>query len=250
MNVLSLCAGIGGLELGLERAGMTVVGQVEIDEFCRRVLAKHWPKVDRHDDVRTAVGWWRSGDRPRVDLLAAGFPCQPVSLAGRGLAQADDRWLWPAVLEVVGELQPEWVVWENVPGLRTRGLDTVHTDLVRLGYNHRVGRISACEVGAPHSRSRLFGVAHAPRFGRGEGWPRGSAGEAQDGGDEPAKGVDLKPASGGSCHWSGEPRVDRLVDGLPRGLVERHLRAFGNAVVPQVSEFVGRLIMSSHQEAA
>lgn len=69
MNVLSLFAGIGGLELGLERAGMTVVGQVEIDPFCRQVLAKHWPDVPKHDDVRTAVQWWESEPRPDVDLI-------------------------------------------------------------------------------------------------------------------------------------------------------------------------------------
>ena len=69
MNVLSLFSGIGGLELGLERAGMTVVGQVEIDPFCRRVLERHWPDVPRHDDVRTAVEWWLGGTRPAVDVV-------------------------------------------------------------------------------------------------------------------------------------------------------------------------------------
>ena len=89
MNVLSLFSGIGGLELGLERAGMTVVGQVEINPFCRRVLEKHWPEVPRHDDVRTAVEWWLGRARPAVDVVCGGFPCQPVSLAGRGLAYAE-----------------------------------------------------------------------------------------------------------------------------------------------------------------
>ena len=99
MNVLSLFSGIGGLELGLERAGMTIVGQVEIDDYCRRVLAKHWPEVPRHDDVRTCIQWWRSEPRPAhdawpngewhlsdprppVDLICGGFPCQDISKAG------------------------------------------------------------------------------------------------------------------------------------------------------------------------
>src|SRR3954465_4766718 len=101
MKVLSLFAGIGGLELGLERAGMTPVGQVEIDPFCRRVLAKHWPEVPRHDDVRTAAEWWQSQQRPRVDVVAGGFPCQPASSAGLKLAQKDPRWLWPAMANVI-----------------------------------------------------------------------------------------------------------------------------------------------------
>lgn len=247
MNVLSLFSGIGGLELGLERAGMSVVGQVEFDEFCRSVLAKHWPEVSRHDDVRSAVDWWRSEPRPRVDVVAGGFPCQPVSLAGKGLAQEDERWLWPAMLDVIDDLNPEWVVWENVPGLRTRGLDIVHADLVRRGYQHRVGRIRACEVGAPHSRARLFGVAHSPSFGRGTRRPGGPAGQAPKRSHQPAQGVagrgtETRPRTG---HWASEPGVDRLVDGLPRWMVERHLRAYGNAVVPQVAEHVGRLIMSA-----
>ncbi len=106
MNVLSLFSGIGGLELGLERAGMTVVGQVEIDEFCRRVLAKHWPDVPRHDDVRTCVEWWRGQPRPAVHVVCGGFPCQPSSEAGLRLAQQDPRWLWPAMAPVIAALRP------------------------------------------------------------------------------------------------------------------------------------------------
>ncbi|MBP2334755.1 hypothetical protein JOF41_000933 [Saccharothrix coeruleofusca] len=109
MNVLELFAGIGGLSLGPERAGMRVVGQVEIDPFCRAVLAKHWPEVDRHDDVRTAVRWRRSKPRPRVHLVAGRFPCQPVSDAGLERGTEDPRWLWPAFLAVVLALRPDWV---------------------------------------------------------------------------------------------------------------------------------------------
>jgi len=166
VNVLELFAGIGGLGLGLERAGMTVVGQVEIDPFCQRVLAKHWPEVSRHDDVHTATTWWHSRPRPHVDLVAGGFPCQPASEAGPRLGTDDPRWLWPAMADAVADLRPEWVVWENVPGLLTRGLDIVHADLVRLGYRHRVGWATACAVGAPHTRKRLFGVAHTDPAGR------------------------------------------------------------------------------------
>src|SRR5690606_23421248 len=83
LNILSLFAGVGGLELGLEWAGMRTVGQVEIDPYCQRVLAHHWPDVPRHDDVNTAPHWWRSEPRPPVDVVCGGFPCQPFSLAGK-----------------------------------------------------------------------------------------------------------------------------------------------------------------------
>src|SRR5258707_7570983 len=99
-NVLSLFSGIGGLrrlDLGLERAGMTVAGQVEIDPWCRTILAKHWPEVPRHDDVRTAVTWWRSEPRPPVDLVCGGVPRPPLSVCRERLPPADAPWRWAAI---------------------------------------------------------------------------------------------------------------------------------------------------------
>jgi DNA (cytosine-5)-methyltransferase 1 len=247
MNVLSLFSGIGGLELGLERAGMTVVGQVEIDEFCRRVLAKHWPEVPRHDDVRTAVEWWRSAVRPAVDVVAGGFPCQPVSEAGLKRAQQDDRWLWPAMAQVVADLSPEWVIGENVPGLLSLGVDDVVRDLGRLGYRVRVGSISACAMGAPHARSRVFILAHAMRFGCEEGRAQHDAGRHREA-DAPATRRRRVAAPERSTGWETEPNVDRVAYGVP-ARVDR-LRGLGNAVVPQVGEYVGRLIMAAAGEVA
>src|SRR6266576_2094213 len=98
----SLFAGIGGLDLGLERAGWTCRWQVEINPFCRRILAQHWPTVERYGDIRTL-----DLERvERVDLICGGFPCQPVSVAGKRLAQADARWLWPEFSRVVRALRP------------------------------------------------------------------------------------------------------------------------------------------------
>ena len=241
MNVLSLFSGIGGLELGLERAGMRVVGQVEIDPFCRQVLAKHWPEVPRHDDVRTAVEWWESESRPAVHVVAGGFPCQPVSLAGPGRAQEDDRWLWPEMADVIAAIQPRWVVGENVPGLRTRGLDVVLDDLRRLGYATRAGYISACEVGAPHPRRRLFVLAHTVRGGCDEGsaTPRRGGKRAPRAQGE-AGGL---PQAAGSTWWTAEPDVARGANGGSAGVDRR--RALGNAVVPQVAEHIGRLIVAA-----
>jgi DNA (cytosine-5)-methyltransferase 1 len=236
VNVLSLFSGIGGLDLGLEWAGMITVGQVEIDPFCQRVLAKHWPEVPRHGDVRTCVEWWRSEPRPAVDVVAGGPPCQPFSLAGKGLAEQDQRYLWDPMRDVVDAIRSTWVVAENVPGLRTRGLATVLHDLAGLGYRARTGVVSACALGAPHTRERLFVLAHADGQGC-RTWRsvRGS-GNSQDG--------------GGSRHiaerrywWTSEPDVGRVAYGVPRR-VDR-IRALGNAVVPQVAEHIGRLIMTA-----
>lgn len=240
MNVLSLFSGVGGLELGLERAGMTTVGQVELDPFCRSVLTKHWPEVPKHDDVRTCIDWWTSQPRPPVHAVAGGFPCQPVSAAGLRLGDQDERWLWPEMAQVVDAIatqardedqDPPWVIVENVPGLRARGLDTVLGDLHRLGYTARAGVVSACAVGAPHVRQRLFIVAH----GRGARC-RPGGGVGRRSGTPPV----------GGAGWPAEPDVDRVAYRVPSGVDRR--RALGNAVVPQVSQLIGELVMAAAQQ--
>ena len=115
----SLFAGIGGLDLGLERAGMVCSWQVEIDEYCRRVLAKHWPDVERFEDVRECG----AHNLEPIDLICGGFPCQPHSVAGKRKGAADDRDLWPEYFRIVAELRPRYVLAENVPGIVTTYLD-------------------------------------------------------------------------------------------------------------------------------
>jgi DNA (cytosine-5)-methyltransferase 1 len=160
--VVSLCSGIGGLDLGLERAGWRLAAQVELDPFCRAILARHWPEVPRHDDIATFPAWWHAQPRPPVDLVAAGFPCQPVSDAGKRQAQADPRWLWPQVARCVRLLRPRLVLLENVPGLlrRDRGMGEILGTLASLGYDARWDCLAAAEVGAPHLRRRVFILAH------------------------------------------------------------------------------------------
>jgi DNA (cytosine-5)-methyltransferase 1 len=215
---------------------MTVVGQVELDEYCRRVLAKHWPEVPRHDDVRTCVEWWASEPRPAVHVVAGGFPCQPTSYAGKGLAQSDPRWLWPPMADVIETLRPQWVIGENVPGLLKRGLADVLHDLSRLGYRARTGVASACAVGAPHMRKRLFILAHAVGIRRSEGRTQGLVGTQ-------ASSERAHAASERGDWWTHEPRVGRVAYGVPAGVDRR--RALGNAVVPQVAEHIGRLVMAA-----
>ena len=171
MLVGSLFSGIGGLDLGLERAGMEIVWQCEKDPFCRGVLRQHWPTARLFDDVTTID----PDDLDPVDLICGGFPCQPVSLAGRRQGANDARWLWPAMRGIISHVRPSWVLGENTPGLITMGLDGVLLDLEALGYACRTFVVPACAVDAPHRRDRVFIVAHAGSSGRDQGrvlWAR------------------------------------------------------------------------------
>ena len=162
----SLFSGIGGLELGLEWAGLgPVAWQVEIDPWCRGVLAMHWPSAARHADVRH-VG---ARNLEPVEVICGGFPCQDISVAGKNAGLAGARsGLWREYLRIVSELRPRVVVVENVSALVSRGLDRVTADLDGLGYRVEARIIAAADVGAPHRRERLFIVAHTGRFGLGE----------------------------------------------------------------------------------
>jgi DNA (cytosine-5)-methyltransferase 1 len=162
MRFGSLFSGIGGFDLGLERAGWECAFQVEIDPFCRRVLARHWPAVARYGDIRAL-----DLDRlERVELVCGGFPCQPVSLAGKGLAQRDARWLWPEFARVIRALRPRYILVENVPGLLGRGFGDVVGDLAACGYDAEWDCIPASALGAPHRRDRVWLVAYACGSGR------------------------------------------------------------------------------------
>lgn len=159
MRIGSLFSGIGGLELGLERAGLGhTVWQVEIDPFCRAVLARHWPQVERHVDIKEAS----ASTLAPVDLICGGFPCQDVSAAGKGAGLDGERsGLWYEYRRIVAELRPRLVVVENVASGARRWVDTVCDGLDALGYRPRPFALSAADVGAPHLRRRVFVVANA-----------------------------------------------------------------------------------------
>ena len=161
MKFGSLFAGIGGFDLGLERAGMTPAWQVEIDDYCNKVLEKHWPDVRRYRDVKE-VG---KHNLEPVDLICGGFPCQPYSVAGKRKGAEDDRNLWPDYLRIVRELRPTWVVGENVPGIVPMYLDQVLSDLESEEYTCWTFNIPACALDAPHRRERIFVVAYSNKYG-------------------------------------------------------------------------------------
>ena len=156
-TVGSLFAGIGGIDLGLEWAGFETAWFCEQDEYCQKILARHWPGVPCFPDVRGI-----DENAARVDVLAGGFPCQPVSTAGRRLAQDDPRWLWPEFARLIRLLRPRGVLLENVPGLFTAGFGDVLGDLAESGYDAEWDCIPAAAAGAPHLRDRVFVIA-APR---------------------------------------------------------------------------------------
>lgn len=162
-TALSLFSGIGLHDLGLTRAGWTIAAQVELDPWCRAVLARHWPSTPRWEDVRhVSASALRGANVPAIDLVTGGFPCQQISAAGRGEgigteeAPTSVSGLWWEMLRLVRELGPRWVLAENVPALRTRGYEQVATSLGDAGYWHTAVVVGARHVGAPHRRLRVW----------------------------------------------------------------------------------------------
>ena len=223
MTFGSLFAGIGGLDLGLERAGMECRWQVEIDEYCRRVLVRHWPGVPKHGDIRQITG----AELERVDLICGGFPCQDVSRVGsRAGIEGKRSGLWGEYLRLVRDLRPRFVLVENVPGLLDGGIGRVLGDLAESGFDAEWRLLSAAEFGLPHRRDRVFVIAY----------PRGSiegpigVGKLQD-----REAFDWKRLV--------LPGRVRNLYGIP-SWVDR-VTALGNSVNPDAAEWIGLRIMES-----
>jgi len=253
VNVIDLFSGIGGFSLGLERAGMRTVAFCEIDPFCRRVLAKHWPTVPCFDDVRTVTANRLRSDGIAADLICGGFPCQDISSAGLKLGITGARSaLWVEFARLIGELRPRYVIVENVSALLARGIDTVLGDLAALGYDAEWHCISAAHVGAPHSRERVWIVAYPNKptvsqhdeMGR---MPTIRHADAQRWQQQMAVHLARIGREWESIPWDRVwPDEDSpLGMGVDDGLPERldRLSHLGNAVVPQITEAIGRAIM-------
>jgi DNA (cytosine-5)-methyltransferase 1 len=315
LTVGSLFSGIGGIDLGLERAGMEVRWQVEIEDYPTKVLEKHWPDVKRYRDIRD-VG---KHNLEPVDLICGGFPCQDISLAGKGAGLEGDRsGLWWEFHRIISELRPRYILAENVSALLIRGGVTVLGSLATLGYDASWDCIPAAAVGAPHRRDRLFIVAY-PNSRRGQdndvrpgGNSVGSGGEEvaitpdlnggsgraqamayteclrgesraihgrnqlqtlqrrktdslesdgerfphvadtmqwglQESEHKPRRGQGWEDTAGvrtlaaDDSWWATEPDVGRVAHGVPSRV--HRLKGLGNAVVPQVAEYVGQLIV-------
>jgi DNA (cytosine-5)-methyltransferase 1 len=226
MRFISLCAGIGGIDRGLEQAGHECVGQVEIDPFCRQVLAKHWPHIPQLEDVRS----FRGHEFGEFEMLVAGYPCQPFShaSAGRRKGEQDERHLWPEINRIVRTVQPQFVLLENVPAHLELGFGTVLADLAESGYDAEWQCLPASSLGAPQPRDRLWVVAY----------PNGYS-ESVSGLDDEAR--FLPPLERASrTEWSSYSPRWGMDDGFSRKLDRLAIKALGNSVAPVVAEWIGR----------
>lgn len=234
MRVLDLFSGIGGFSLGLERAGMRTIAFCEIDPVCRKVLQKHWPNVPIFENVKLLT---KENISEPVEIICGGFPCQDISVAGRGAGLAGERsGLWYQFHRLIEEFNPKYVIIENVAALRSRGLDAVLGSLAQIGYDGQWHCIPASALGAPHQRDRVWILAYPMRLGT-QVSPEGKLAAEQMLGGE---GQTWRAASYAVC-WATEPRVGGMAYGVP-GRVDR-LKQLGNAVVPQIPELIGRAIM-------
>lgn len=245
LRVLDLFSGIGGFSLGLERAGMRTVAFCEIEPYCRAVLAKHWPRVPCYDDVRTLTAARLAADGIAVDVICGGFPCQDISWAGDGAGLAGERsGLWSEYARLIGELRPRYVVVENVAALLARGMGTVCGDLAHLGYDAEWSIISACALGAPHMRQRVFIVAYPHCVnGRARVWhpsPRSYRPLQEIDGFESSRTSWRARLANPSALYGG-------ADGLPFGMERNH--AIGNSIVPQIPEIIGRAIVEAEPQS-
>ena len=239
MKFLSLFAGIGGFDLGLERAGMECVGQVEINPFCQKVLAKHWPNVKREGDIRDV----KKDTFEAVDLVCGGFPCQPFSSAGNKKGAADNRYLWPEMLRVIEIYKPTWVIGENVVGIINMAFDQVCVDLESKGYEVQPIIIPACSVNAPHRRDRVWFLAYSKSVGNGRK-SRALAKETLEAFSE-VNGLQFNGESktGNEIRRPTQSPVCGRDNGIPNWM--DRIKALGNAVVPQVVKEIGKSILKA-----
>lgn len=240
MRIGSLFSGIGGLELGLERAGLgRVVWQVEIDPDRRAVLARHWPTAARFSDVRLVSACRHVSVTDNalnyVEVICGGFPCQDLSDASRGRGGGLDgrrSGLWRELIRIVDEIEPKIVVVENVGGAAARKwLPALRRTLHVLGYRTRAIRVDAADVGAPHARARVFVVGYADA-------------KAQPAGALDVEVAGLRTFATLGRHWrESKPSTLRMADGILGGLDARRLEMLGDAVVPDMAELVGRVVL-------
>jgi DNA (cytosine-5)-methyltransferase 1 len=227
----SLFAGIGGIDLGFERAGFKTLWQVEIDPYCRKVLQRHFPDAERFEDVRN-VG---AGCLQRVDVIAGGFPCQDVSLCGLAAGLDGERsGLWFEMLRIIRTLRPHFVLVENVAALLERGMGRVLAGLAECGYDAEWDCLPASYFGAPHERKRLWIIAYS-----------NTRNGATRLGPEPDGQTTI--FAGSDCPsfpiWLQTPESFIGVDdGLRRELYRDAVSALGNAVVPQIPELIAQRI--------
>ena len=262
----SLFSGIGGFDLAARNCGIETLWQIEIDEYCLKVLNKNFPNAKRYGDIKGVEG----RKLKRVDIISGGFPCQPFSIAGKRKGTEDDRNLWGEMHRVVSEVKPVWVIAENVYGIiNIEGgmvFEKVLSDLEGEGYEVQTFLIAAAGVDAWHKRERVWVVAYSGSIesdglsgirrkevfkvrGIGKEIIKDSGcrneqrtQDKEEFGDAIRKGITVKCFS----EWEPEPGVDRMVNGIPNR-VDR-LRGLGNAIVPQVADRIFKTILEVEED--
>lgn len=270
----SLFSGIGGFDLAAQWMGWENKFHCEWKEFNQRVLKYYWPNAASYGDIaKTDFSKWRN----RIDIVTGGFPCQPYSVAGKRKGTADDRHLWPAMLNAIRTISPRWVVGENVLGIVdwNKGLvfHEIQTDLEAAGYRVWAYVLPACGKDAPHQRYRTWFVAYtngdgfgkinstAPninerQFGQDNKQPgnrRGSETNGYGEGKHTAMAKQYEPI--GRDKWPSKPPILNRNDGVPRELVDITfsewtkvaIESMGNAIVPDIALQIFKAI--EHYEA-
>lgn len=260
MTHLDLFSGIGGFALAARWCGIETIGFSETDPYACAVLTKNFPGIPNYGDVRHVKNI-------KADLITGGFPCQPVSIAGKRRGSSDDRWLWPEMCRIIEECQPRWVLAENVPGIINLGLDQVLSDLETLRYTTGTFVIPACALDAPHRRDRVWIVAHtqSERCGEtGSQQPSTSSSAQLHGnvahanrhhriwrpsslqmGREQSQSQTQADGQSPGTQWPPEPSVGRMAHGISHR-VDR-LKCLGNAIVPQIAAQILTFILQTHK---
>ena len=286
LKVLDLFSGIGGFSLGLESTGFfETVAFCEKDDFCKKVLQKHWGDIKIYDDIRSVK------DEIQADVVTGGFPCQSFSQAGLQKGRADDRFLWNEMFDVIKKVRPRWVIGENVQGIinieEGMVLKQVQDDLASEGFGIQCFLIPASGIGAWHQRNRVWILANnisnsnSIRHRRGnstrcadEEWaflPREQEGgemgsktkrcsnvpdtdkqrtQVQTKGKQPS--IKLSGSKSKETWWETESRICGVPDGVSYGVDRdraQRIKALGNSIVPQIARQLGLAIMGAENES-
>ena len=286
LNVLDIFSGIGGFSIGLEAASMQTVAFCEINPFCRKILTRHWPSVPIFSDI-TTIHKEDLKALPTIDVIAGGFPCQDISVAGKqnGIT-AKRSGLWKEFARLINEIRPKYAIIENVANLRSTGLISVLQDLWEIGYDAEWHCIPASAFGAPHRRDRIWIIAHPACIGKvglsvrkektesalGDSCKNATNPDCQRlqrcrGFEEISpictqEQIGMYYCSRGIKQWSKEPlEAPRLKDerlnpdwvewlmGYPISWTDggsrmQRLQSLGNAVVPLIPEFLGKVVVN------
>jgi len=275
LRVLDLFSGLGGFSLGLERAGMETIAFCEHDDFCKKILKKHWPTKLIFDDINdlsfdSELGLLKCKNQsyqyPRIDVLCGGFPCQDISIAGKkeGL-DGKKSGLWSQYKRLIKEIKPKYAIIENVSNLRAKGLSEILKDLWEIGYDCEWHIIPASAVGAFHFRERIWIIAYAKKH-REETCIKSTRLFGPNWFAKTSNSNDLRRWSSfaseeksswwwpkATAHFSREfkkireiePTICRGNDGISRGLDKvrrKRIEVLGNALVPQIVELIGKQI--------